>query len=91
MDERLLRRNGRLGLSGNHQAVHHGMPREVAARRRCASLPRDRGGTSRLSIKVGEGAEIVGMKEKSRTAIVTGLEMFHQTLEQGGVTSAVSS
>jgi elongation factor Tu len=39
----------------------------------------------RGAIKVGEGVEIVGMKEKSRTAVVTGLEMFHQTLEQGGI------
>ncbi|HEU5227923.1 MAG TPA: elongation factor Tu, partial [Ktedonobacteraceae bacterium] len=36
-------------------------------------------------IQVGEGVEIVGMKEKSRTVVVTGLEMFHQTLEQGGI------
>jgi elongation factor Tu len=38
----------------------------------------------RGTIKVGEGVEIVGMKEKSRTVVVTGLEMFHQTLDQGG-------
>ena len=39
----------------------------------------------RGSIKVGEGVEIVGMKEQTRNAVVTGLEMFHQTLEQGGI------
>jgi elongation factor Tu len=39
----------------------------------------------RGTIKVGESVEIVGMKEKSRTVVVTGLEMFHQTLEQGGM------
>ncbi len=38
----------------------------------------------RGTIKVGEGVEIVGMKEKSRSVVVTGLEMFHQTLDQGG-------
>ncbi|HZR42888.1 MAG TPA: elongation factor Tu [Ktedonobacteraceae bacterium] len=37
----------------------------------------------RGSIKAGENVEIVGMKEESRTAVVTGVEMFHQTLEQG--------
>ena len=39
----------------------------------------------RGSIKVGEVVEIVGMKEESRSTVVTGLEMFHQTLEQGGI------
>ncbi len=39
----------------------------------------------RGTIKTGEGVEIVGMREKSRTAVVTGLEMFHQDLEQGGI------
>ena len=34
-------------------------------------------------IKVGEGVEIVGMTEKSRSVVVTGLEMFHQMLDQG--------
>ena len=38
----------------------------------------------RGTIKVGERVEIVGMKEKSRTVVVTGLETFHQTLDQGG-------
>lgn len=39
----------------------------------------------RGSIKTGEGVEIVGLGEKSRTAVVTGLETFHQELEHGGV------
>jgi elongation factor Tu len=39
----------------------------------------------RGTIKAGEAVEIVGMKEESRTTVVTGLEMFHQTLEQGGI------
>ena len=32
--------------------------------------------------KVGETIEIVGMKEKSSTAVVTGLEMFHKSLDE---------
>ncbi len=39
----------------------------------------------RGTIQVGESVEIVGMREKSRSAVVTGLEMFHQTLAQGGI------
>ena len=39
----------------------------------------------RGTIRVGEGAEIVGMKEKSRSVVVTGLEMFHQAMEQGAI------
>ncbi|HZO72198.1 MAG TPA: elongation factor Tu [Ktedonobacteraceae bacterium] len=39
----------------------------------------------RGTIQTGEPVEIVGMKEKKRTVVVTGLEMFHQTLEQGGI------
>jgi elongation factor Tu len=39
----------------------------------------------RGTIQIGEAAEIVGMKEKSRGVVVTGLEMFHQTLNQGGI------
>jgi elongation factor Tu len=36
-------------------------------------------------IKIGESVEIVGMKDQTRTVVVTGVEMFHQTLEQGGM------
>jgi elongation factor Tu len=39
----------------------------------------------RGTIRQGEAVEIVGMREKVRSAVVTGLETFHQTLEQGGV------
>src|SRR5207248_5324882 len=34
-------------------------------------------------IKVGEPVEIVGMKEETRNVIVTGVEMFQKTLDQG--------
>src|SRR6059058_5034655 len=34
-------------------------------------------------IKVGEQVEIVGMKEETRTVVVTGVEMFQKTLDQG--------
>ncbi len=34
-------------------------------------------------IKVGEPVEIVGMKDETRTVIVTGVEMFQKTLDQG--------
>ncbi|MBV9710506.1 MAG: elongation factor Tu, partial [Ktedonobacteraceae bacterium] len=37
----------------------------------------------RGTLRVGEKVEIVGMQEEGRSAVVTGLEMFHQTLEQG--------
>src|SRR5581483_4746579 len=34
-------------------------------------------------IKVGEPVEIVGMKDETRTVVVTGVEMFQKTLDQG--------
>jgi elongation factor Tu len=34
-------------------------------------------------IKVGESVEIVGMKEETRSVVVTGVEMFQKTLDQG--------
>jgi elongation factor Tu len=34
-------------------------------------------------IKVGENVEIVGMKEEVRSVVVTGVEMFQKTLDQG--------
>jgi len=34
-------------------------------------------------IKVGESVEIVGMKDETRTVVVTGVEMFQKTLDQG--------
>ena len=43
-------------------------------------------GTGRIDrgiIKVGENVEIVGMHETTRTVVVTGVEMFQKTLDQG--------
>jgi len=34
-------------------------------------------------VKVGENVEIVGMHEMTRTVVVTGVEMFQKTLDQG--------
>jgi elongation factor Tu len=34
-------------------------------------------------VKVGEPAEIVGLKEKSTSTTVTGVEMFHKQLDEG--------
>jgi elongation factor Tu len=34
-------------------------------------------------IKTGESVEIVGMKDETRTVVVTGVEMFQKTLDQG--------
>lgn len=39
----------------------------------------------RGSVQVGESVEIVGMREKNRAVVVTGLEMFHQSLAQGAI------
>src|SRR5213082_2197636 len=41
------------------------------------------GRIERGTIKVGESVEIVGMKEQTRTVVVTGVEMFQKTLDQG--------
>jgi len=41
------------------------------------------GRIERGAIKVGESVEIVGMKEQTRTVVVTGVEMFQKTLDQG--------
>jgi len=43
-------------------------------------------GTGRIErgvVKVGDAVEIVGMKEETRTVVVTGVEMFQKTLDQG--------
>src|SRR5215467_6373361 len=43
-------------------------------------------GTGRIErglVKTGENVEIVGMKEETRTVVVTGVEMFQKTLDQG--------
>jgi elongation factor Tu len=34
-------------------------------------------------VKVGESVDIVGMQEEKRTVVVTGVEMFQKTLDQG--------
>ncbi|MBM3125490.1 MAG: elongation factor Tu [Chloroflexi bacterium] len=34
-------------------------------------------------VKVGEAAEIIGLKEKSTSTVVTGVEMFHKQLDEG--------
>jgi elongation factor Tu len=34
-------------------------------------------------VKVGDNIEIVGMKEETRSVVVTGVEMFQKTLDQG--------
>src|ERR1700726_4686410 len=34
-------------------------------------------------VKVGESVEIIGMKEVTRSVVVTGVEMFQKTLDQG--------
>jgi elongation factor Tu len=34
-------------------------------------------------VKVGEAVEIIGLHEKSRESVVTGVEMFHKMLDEG--------
>jgi elongation factor Tu len=41
------------------------------------------GRIERGQIKVGENVEIVGMKEETRSVVVTGVEMFQKTLDSG--------
>ncbi len=41
------------------------------------------GRVERGKIKVGEPVEIVGLREKSMTSVVTGVEMFHKLLDEG--------
>jgi elongation factor Tu len=41
------------------------------------------GRIERGMIKVGESVEIVGMREETRTVVVTGVEMFQKTLDVG--------
>src|SRR3989440_1915611 len=41
------------------------------------------GRIERGTIKTGEAVQIVGMKEATRTVVVTGVEMFQKTLDQG--------
>src|SRR5690606_21937005 len=41
------------------------------------------GRIDRGKIKTGEAVEIVGLREKSMASVVTGVEMFHKTLDEG--------
>ena len=41
------------------------------------------GRVDRGKVKVGEAVEIVGLMEKSRASVVTGVEMFHKLLDEG--------
>ena len=41
------------------------------------------GRIDRGKIKVGESVEIVGLRDKSMSTVVTGVEMFHKTLNEG--------
>jgi len=41
------------------------------------------GRVDRGVVKVGESVEIVGLQEKTKVSVVTGVEMFHKTLDQG--------
>ncbi len=41
------------------------------------------GRIDRGMVKVGEPVEIVGLREKSMPSVVTGVEMFHKSLDQG--------
>jgi elongation factor Tu len=41
------------------------------------------GRVDRGRVKVGEGVEIVGLREKSMASTVTGVEMFHKSLDEG--------
>jgi elongation factor Tu len=41
------------------------------------------GRVDRGRVKVGDGVEIVGLREKSMGSVVTGVEMFHKSLDEG--------
>ena len=41
------------------------------------------GRIDRGKLKVGDAAEIIGLKEKSTATVVTGVEMFHKQLDEG--------
>jgi elongation factor Tu len=41
------------------------------------------GRADRGRVKVGEAVEIVGLREKSMSSVVTGVEMFHKSLDEG--------
>jgi elongation factor Tu len=41
------------------------------------------GRVDRGQVKTGEGVDIVGLREKSVSTVVTGVEMFHKLLDEG--------
>jgi elongation factor Tu len=41
------------------------------------------GRVDRGQVKTGEGVDIVGLRDKSMNTVVTGVEMFHKTLDEG--------
>jgi elongation factor Tu len=41
------------------------------------------GRAERGKIKVGEAVELVGLREKSMSSVVTGVEMFHKSMDEG--------
>jgi elongation factor Tu len=41
------------------------------------------GRVDRGKVKTGEPVEIIGLREKSMSSVVTGVEMFHKTLDEG--------
>jgi len=41
------------------------------------------GRVDRGKIKIGEAVEIIGLMEKSKSSVVTGVEMFHKLLDEG--------
>jgi elongation factor Tu len=41
------------------------------------------GRVDRGRVKTGEAVEIVGLREKTQNSVVTGVEMFHKTLDEG--------
>jgi elongation factor Tu len=41
------------------------------------------GRVDRGKVRTGEAVEIVGLREKTITSVVTGVEMFHKTLDEG--------
>ncbi len=41
------------------------------------------GRVDRGKVKVGKPVEIVGLQEKTKNSVVTGVEMFHKLLDEG--------
>ena len=41
------------------------------------------GRIDRGKVKVGDAVEVVGLRDKSMSTVVTGVEMFHKTLNEG--------